>query len=512
MVNHKEILRLKSLGLTHCEIADAAGCGRNTVTRTLARAREQKLNWQQVQSLSQQEVTQRLFPTEQTGPVYKMPDYEWVHREMQKSGVTLSLLWVEYCEQCRQAGELPYKSTQFNKYYADYVHKTKATMHLAHKPGETMQVDWAGQTAALVDTDTGDRLEAYLFVAVLPYSGYAYAEAFPDMRQESWITGHVNAYRYFGGVTRILTPDNLKAGVLKNSRTETVLNKSYQEMAEHYGTAILPDRPRSPKDKASVEGSVGVVSTWILAALRNWQFLSLPELNQAIHKKLEALNHKPFQKREGSRASCFEDEKLFLLPLPAQPFELAVWKVATVQYNYHVSVERMNYSVPYEYIKQKVDVRLTRTTVEIFFAGTRIASHLRLHGRPSQYSTAEEHMPPDHQAYLQWNGERFLRWAEQMGQHTTAVVRLFLSANKVEQQGYKSCMALLKLADRYSPQRLENACWKAFSYTSSPSLKSIQSILKSGQDQLLSEDVQAKPETPKAHKFTRGAGYYKRGE
>lgn len=215
MVNHKEILRLKSLGLTHCEIADAAGCGRNTVTRTLARAREQKLNWQQVQSLSQQEVTQRLFPTEQTGPVYKMPDYEWVHREMQKSGVTLSLLWVEYCEQCRQAGELPYKSTQFNKYYADYVHKTKATMHLAHKPGETMQVDWAGQTAALVDTDTGDRLEAYLFVAVLPYSGYAYAEAFPDMRQESWITGHVNAYRYFGGVTRILTPDNLKAGVLK---------------------------------------------------------------------------------------------------------------------------------------------------------------------------------------------------------------------------------------------------------------------------------------------------------
>ena len=153
MVNHKEILRLKSLGLTYCEIADAAGCGRNTVTRTLARAREQKLNWQQVQSLSQQEVTQRLFPTEQTGPVYKMPDYEWVHREMQRSGVTLSLLWVEYCEQCRQAGELPYKSTQFNKYYADYVHKTKATMHLAHKPGETMQVDWAGQTAALVDTD-----------------------------------------------------------------------------------------------------------------------------------------------------------------------------------------------------------------------------------------------------------------------------------------------------------------------------------------------------------------------
>ena len=194
------------------------------------------------------------------------------------------------------------------------------------------------------------------------------------------------------------------------------------------------------------------------------------------------------------------------------PVELAVWKVATVQYNYHISVERMNYSVPYEYIKQRVDVRLTRTTVEIFFAGTRIASHLRLQGRPNQYSTVEEHMPPDHQAYLQWNGERFLRWAEQIGQHTAAVVRLFLSTHKVEQQGYKSCMALLKLADRYSAQRLEIACRKALSYTSSPSLKSVQSILKSGQDKLLAEDTPAKPDEPKAHKFTRGAGYYKRGE
>ena len=206
MVNHKEILRLKSLGLTHREIANSTDCGRNTVTRTLARAREKQLSWQQAQSMTSQEVSQRLFPSEQKGPIYKMPDYEWVHREMQKSGVTLSLLWVEYCEQCRQNGELPYKSTQFNKYYADYVHKTKATMHLEHKPGETMQVDWAGQTAALVDTDTGERLEAYLFVAVLPYSGYAYTEAFLDMKQEAWITGHVGAYRYFGGVTRILTP------------------------------------------------------------------------------------------------------------------------------------------------------------------------------------------------------------------------------------------------------------------------------------------------------------------
>lgn len=216
------------------------------------------------------------------------------------------------------------------KYYADFVHKTKATMRLEHKPGETMQVDWAGQTAHIVDTDTGEQLDVYLFVAVLPYSGYAYTEAFLDMKQDAWITAHVNAYRFFGGVTRILTPDNLKTGVIKNTKDETVVNKSYQEMAEHYGTAIIPARPRKPKDKVFVEGSVGVVSTWILAALRNQQFLSLKELNLAIQEKLTAFNNKPFQKKEGSRAELFQEEQLFLLPLPPTPFELAVWKVATL--------------------------------------------------------------------------------------------------------------------------------------------------------------------------------------
>lgn len=400
MTNHKEILRLKSLGLSNAEVASACGCGRNTVTRTLQRAKNALLSWDEAKQLPSNVVTERLFPESQNRPVYRMPDYEQVHKEMQKSGVTLSLLWVEYCEQCRAAGELPYQSTQFNKYYADYVHKTKATMHLNHKPGETMQVDWAGDTMGIVDTDTGELIPAYLFVSVLPYSGYAYTEAFLDEKQEAWINAHVNAYRYFGGVTRILVPDNLKTGVIKNTKNETVLNRSYREMAEHYGTAVIPARPRTPKDKAFVEGSVGVVSTWIIAALRNRQFSSLAELNEAVSERLYEFNHKPFQKKEGSRAAAFEEEKPFLLPLPAVPFELAMWKVATVQYSYHISVDKHNYSVPYEYIKQKVDVRLTSHTVEVFFEGNRIASHPRLYGRPNQYSTLETHMPPDHQKYL----------------------------------------------------------------------------------------------------------------
>ena len=511
-MNHKEILRLKALGLKNEEIRNSCGCGRNTVTRILARAREVGIQWEDIQSLPSEKVSELLYPSEFKGPGYKMPDYAWVHKEMQKSGVTLSLLWVEYCEQCRQNGELPYKSTQFNKYYADYVHKTKATMHLEHKPGENMQVDWAGQTAGIVDTDSGERLPAYLFVSVLPYSGYAYTEAFLDMKQEAWITAHVHAYNYFGGVTRILTPDNLKTGVIKNTRTETVLNKTYQEMAEHYGTAIIPTRPRTPKDKAFVEGSVGVVSTWILAALRNRQFFSLRELNLAIREKLEAFNHKPFQKKDGSRASMFEEEQLFLLPLPANPFELSEWKTATVQYNYHITVDHMNYSVPYEYIKQKVDVRLTSSTVEIYFCGTRVASHLRLHGRPNQYSTLEDHMPPEHTAYLQWNGDRFLRWAASIGENTAAVVRVFLTAHKVEQQGYKSCMTLLKLSEHYSSRRLEDACRKALTFTPSPSLKSVQAILKSEQDLLQTDAPEPDQAQQKAHKFTRGAEYYKRGK
>ena len=249
MINYKEILRLHSLGINNTRVAESCGCARSTVISTVQRAQEKGITWENIRSLGEAEVARRLYPATSMGRQYKMPDYEYIHQEMQKSGVTLSLLWVEYCEQCRANGELPYQSTQFNKYYAGFVHKTKATMRLEHKPVETMQVDWVGQTAHIVDTDTGEQLDAYLFVAALPYSGYTYTEAFLDRKQDAWITAHVNAYRFFGGVTRILTPDNLKTGVIKNTKDETVVNKSYQEMAEHYERPLsLPD-PESPRTR-----------------------------------------------------------------------------------------------------------------------------------------------------------------------------------------------------------------------------------------------------------------------
>lgn len=387
--------------------------------------------------------------------------------------------------------------------------KKNATMHLNHKPGEIMQVDWAGDTATVTDTDTGEAIPAYIFVAALPFSGYSYVEAFFSMNQECWTTAHVNAYRHFGGVARIIQCDNLKTGVDRHGRNGVTLNQTYRELAEHYGTAVIPARVRTPRDKAMVEGTVGVISTFILAAMRNEQFLSLSELNNAISERLKTFNHKPFQKRDGSRASAFEEEQPFLLPLPPRPFEMATWKVATVGPNYHISVDSMNYSVPYEYIKQKVDIRITKGIVEIFFDGNRICSHPRLYGWANQYSTVEDHMPPNHQQYVQWNGERFAKWAVKIGRNTETVVRAILAGYKVEQQGYKACMGLLKLADKYSADRLENACKRALTYTPRPSLKNVQTILCSGQDKI-QDDSTAQPSSSPKYGFTRGAEYYDR--
>jgi transposase len=459
--------------------------------------------------MSDRELAEALYPPGGGKPTYRMPDYEHVHREMAKSGVTLQLLWFEYCDKSRDAGEIPYQLTQFKKYYRDFVVKNKATMHIDRKPGEIIEVDWAGQTAGVVSTDTGEIMNAYVFAAALPYSGYAYAEAFFDMKQDAWIAAHVNMYAFFGGVSRVLVPDNLKTGVIKNTRSETVLNKAYQEMAEHYGTAVIPTRIRRPRDKATVEGAVGNISNFILATIRNQEFLSLGELNDVIRERLSLFNDKPFQKKEGSRASLFAEEREFLLPLPESAFELAEWRTATVQFNYHISVCGQNYSVPHEYIKRNIDVRMTRNTVEVFSDGERICSHVRLYGRSGQYGTQESHMPKAHRQYAKWDGDRFRRWAEGIGANTAAVVETILSGHKVEQQGYKACMALLKLTDKYEPERLDAACGVALSYTPRPGYKAVQTILKSGMDKTR-EEAPA-DHTPSAYSFTRGAGYYERG-
>jgi transposase len=434
---------------------------------------------------------------------------EYIHKEMSKKGVTLSLLWEEYCANCKASGEIPFGYTQYCYHYRQYANITKATMHISHKPGEQLEVDWAGQTASIIDKVTGEVIPSYVFVAVLASSGYAYVEAFLSQEQESWITAHTHTFRHFDGVTRIIVPDNLKTGVEKANWYSPTINKSYHEMAEHYGCAVVPARVRKPKDKPSVEGAVGVISTWVIAALRQQKYFTLGELNADILKKLKDFNEKPFQKKEGSRLSVFlTEEKEMLLPLPTTSYELAIWKTATVQFNYHVNVDKMWYSVPYEYIKQIVDIRLTGSVVEMFYNNHRVCSHPRLRGKEGQYNTIPEHMPEKHKSYTEWNSERFTSWASAIGENTKAVITSILNYHKVEQQGYRACMGLLKSGDRYGVKRLESACAKALSYTPNPSYKNVDSILKSGQDKTQPPKEEKESPTDESFGFTRGADYY----
>ncbi len=514
MTEYREILRLNGMGLSQRSIAASCQCSRNTVSEVLSRARQKGLSWPLSLDVAESDLQLALFPEKIKTSSRIVPDCEYMHKEMAKSNVTLSLLWSEYCEDCRLINEIPLKYTQYCNYYRKYVANTKATMHIGRKPGEQMEVDWAGTTASITDRETGEIYVAYVFVAVLSSSQYAYVEAFLSMDQESWTKAHVNAFTFFGGVTRILVPDNLKTGVEKASWYSPVINKTYHELAEHYGTAVIPARVRKPKDKPNAEGAVGIISTWILAALRKQVFFSLMDLNIAIKEKLAVFNQKPFQKKPGSRQSTFQEEERFALePLPATPYELATWKTATVQFNYHISVDKMHYSVPYEYIKHEVDVRITHSVIEVFFKNHRVCSHPRMHGRAGQYSTIQEHMPEKHKQYAEWNADRFISWAEGVGTYTSVVIKAILSFHRVEQQGYRACMGVLKLADKYSVIRLEAACARALSYTPNPSFKNIDTILKSGQDKLTpQEEPVVTKEQNTDHGFTRGAGYYGRSK
>lgn len=511
MIDYRLILRLKSQELSNAAIAGSVGCSRNTVAEVLKLAEIHELAWPIPNHLENRDIELLFYPGRATNEGRKLPDFEYIHSELAKPGVNLSLLWAEYCEKCAQEHTIPYQHSQFNEKYHAFAASKKATLRIKRKPGETLEVDWVGDTLSVYDSAAGCEVKAYIFVACLPCSLYSYVEAFPDMKSNHWIEAHVHAYSFFGGVTRILVPDNLKTGVIKNTRNELILNRSYQEMAEHYGTTIIPARPLKPKDKPNAERTVGVVETWILAALRNRKFFSFDEMNAAIQEKLKEFNAKPFQKRKGSRLSAFiEEEQNFLMPLPASTYETAVWSTATIQKDYLITVGNCKYSVPYEFIGKVVDIRAAENSIEVFYQNHRIASHAR-----RNYATEPiyvlEHMPENHQKFMSYNTASFLEWAETIGSSTLLVVKNFLTMHKEERQGYKSCTSLMHLADRYSTERLENACTKALGYTPGPSVKNITTILKNGQDKVSVNKVSSSESSAK-YGITRGQAYFKGGE
>lgn len=515
MVDYREILRLHSLGNSQRSIALAVQSSRDTVASVITVAKAAGVSWPLDDDVSNPELQEILFPGKYAfASPYTVPDYEWIHRELARNGVTLTLLWGEYCVKVRDSGGIPYMYTQFCDKYKRWARVTKATMRISHKPGDAMQVDWAGDPLYITDPVTGEEDPAYMFVAVLPCSWRAYAEPCSDMKSENWLLCHVHAFNYYGGVTRLLIPDNTKTATVQNNRYETILNKSYREMSDHYGTAIVPARVKAPDDKAAVEGTVKFVSTWITAALRDRKFFSLAEAKEAVAGKLEELNNRPFKKRKGTRNSAFEEEeKEFLKPLPSMPYEPAIWLNPKVGIDYLITDGINKYSVPFDLIGEKVDVKVSRNTIEVFYNGTRVAAHVRLASWQRDPVVKPEHMPEAHRKYLQYNAKEFEAWANTVGPDTAKVVHYFLTDGKEAEQGYKSCASLTRLEKNYGAERLEDACSRILSLASAPTIRNITLLIKtkpSKKESADSSNISARSETG-SYGITRGAAYYSRG-
>ncbi|WP_455289862.1 IS21 family transposase, partial [Cupriavidus necator] len=381
------------------------------------------------------------------------------------------------------------------------------TLRQKHAPGEKLFIDYSGNKLAIVDPHTGEIREAELFVATLGASSYTYAEATWTQQLEDWIGSHVRALKFFGGCAEILVPDNLKSGVHKADFYDPVLNRTYGDLAKHYGAAIIPARKYRPRDKAKVEQSVLLAQRWILAKLRNWRLFSLEEANREIAVLVAEMNNKPFKKLPGCRRSAFEElDRPVLRPLPERPYQYAQWKLARVGIDYHVELAGHFYSVPFSHAREQVDVRYTKATVEIFHRGQRIAAHAR-NDRRGHHTTISAHMPPSHRAATtEWNPQRLLKWANDIGPHTAAVVEHLLGGRQHPQQVYRSCLGILRMAKDYGGERLEAACCRAIDLKA-PSYRFIASTLKNGLENK-AEAAKAQAELPLLHANVRGPSYY----
>jgi transposase len=501
----KEVLRLKwAQGLSNRRIAASSGIGRPTVSEYLRRAEEAGLSWPLPADLDDARLERLLFPPPPDLPaqVRGIPDWRHIHQELRHKGVTLFLLWQEY----RQNHPDGYQYSWFCEHYRAWQGKLDVVMRQDHRAGEKLFVDYAGQTVPVIDRSTGEIREAQIFVAVLGASNYTYAEATWSQTLPDWIGSHVRTFRFLGGVPELVVPDNLKSGVSKAHRYEPDTNPTYQDMAAHYGVAVLPTRVRKPRDKAKVESGVLVVERWILAALRHRQFFSLAELNAAISELLVRLNDRPFRKLPGCRREHFEQmDRPALQPLPAEPYVYAEWKKARVHIDYHVAVDGHYYSVPYALVKREVEVRITRNTIEYFHRGNRVASHRRSYQK-GRHTTDPAHMPEAHRQAGEWSPERLAKWAAKTGPATEKLIRTVLGSRKHPQQAYRSCLGILRLGKAYGEERLEAACRRALTLGSCR-YKSIESILKHRLDEQPLEEQQelALPDT---HDNIRGPAYY----
>jgi transposase len=501
----REILRQKwALGLSHRAVARSLGLGLGTISSLVSRAEQAGLDWPQVQALADDVLESRLYRRPAVaGSRGPAPDGAWIHAERRKPGVTLELLHLEYLERHPDG----YRYTQFCELYRRWLGRRGLSMRQIHHAGEKMFVDYAGQKPTLIDPATGAVREVELFVAVLGASNYTYAEATLTQRVPDWIASHQRAFAFYGGVTAAVVCDQLKSGVVVPCRYEPGLQRTYEDFAQHYGTAILPARPAHPRDKAKIEVAVQLAERWILARLRHERFFSLAALNARIAELLADLNARRMRLYGASRRELFERlDRPALRPLPATPFVYGEWKVARVNVDYHIEVHRHYYSVPYALVHEIVDVRLTAATIECFHRGVRVAAHAR-DDTPGRHTTVAAHMPKAHQQHLEWTPSRLTDWARTIGPQTAALVAAILADRPHPEQGYRSCLGLLRLGRRHGDTRLEAACARALA-AGARSYRHVDSILKHGLDRLpLVEPAVPLPLAP-VHAHLRGRDYY----
>ena len=495
----REIIRLKDAGLSNRAIARACKISNSTVGEYFHRAEAGGLHWPLPEELSENELYQKLFPeaSRESVPERPLPDWKTIQQELKKKGVTLKLLWIEYREKHPDG----YRYTQFCEYYRNWAKAQSPTGRFPHNGGEVMEVDYAGLSVTIVNPETGETRQAPVFVATFPASDYVYVEVQPSQELCHWINAHVRAFEFFGGLPKILRPDNLKTGIKSPNYYEPDVNPTYQEMAEYYQVAVLPTRVRKPRDKANAENGVQNVERWVLAPLRHQTFFSEAEANRAVRLKQDELNDRLMAHLGKSRRQLFvELDQPELRPLPEKPYAYAVWKTAKVNIDYHIAFEKHFYSVPHTLIHQPVEVRASERMVEIFHKGKQVALHprSRVSGR---FSTRPEHMPSNHRFVLELDADWLLGQAQAVGPHTTAYLTALLGSRAFPEQAYRSCLGVLSLARKYPNSLMETACLRL----QAAHLLSYRD-LKSELEALVHPSETECP--PRVHENIRGKTYY----
>jgi len=502
----KEILRLKwAEGRRHRHIARALKVGLGTVSEVVQRAARAGLDWARVEQFGEVELEAALYGEVRRKRRAPLPDPAWMDGELKKTGVTLQLLHVEY----RESHPDGYGYTQFCDHYRRWKKSQRVVMRQVHRAGEKMFTDFSGKKPHWIDPMTGEICEAELFVAVLGASNYTYAEALESQKIACWLAGNTRALEYYGGVPELSIPDQLRSAVSKPCRYEPEIQRTFEEWGAHYSTVILPARQRKPRDKAAVEAGVLVAQRWILARLRNQSFFSLGELNQRIAELLEDLNTRRMRRYGKSRRELFEElERPALQPLPAERFTYAEWKKVKVNIDYHAEVDHSYYSVPFVLAHHQLEARITASTVELFENNERVAAHARSQRR-GRYVTEPAHMPSSHRQHLEWSPSRLIAWAATVGSSTAALVEAILADRPHPEQGYRSCLGIMRLAKHYGAERLEAASARALA-ARARSYKHLDSILKHGLDRLPTKSPS--PSTPSpapvSHENIRGEDYY----